>query len=118
MLKTFFIIFFVFLFTYKSNSEIITDFNVVNNHRISKETILIFSDIEIGKDYSVNDLNKIIQDLYSTNFFSNNSLDVTDGILIIDIQENKIIQQITINGIKKKPKYLYKFIIYNYFLLF
>ena len=101
MLKTFFIIFFVFLFTYKSNSEIITDIKVVNNHRISKETILIFSDIEIGKDYSVNDLNKIIQDLYSTNFFSNISLDVTDGILIIDIQENKIIQQITINGIKK-----------------
>jgi outer membrane protein insertion porin family len=101
MLKTFFIIFFVFLFTYKSNSEIITGIKVVNNDRISKETILIFSDIEIGKDYSVNDLNKIIQDLYSTNFFSNISLDVTDGILIIDIQENKIIQQITINGIKK-----------------
>ena len=56
----------------------------------SKETILIFSDIEIGKDYSVNDLNKIIQDLYSTNFFSNISLDVTDGILIIDIQENNL----------------------------
>ena len=101
MLKTFFIIFFVFLFTYKSNSEIITGIKVVNNDRISKQTILIFSDIEIGKDYSVNDLNKIIQDLYSTNFFSNISLDVTDGILIIDIQENKIIQQITINGIKK-----------------
>ena len=101
MLKTFFIIFFVFLFTYKSNSEIITGIKVVNNDRISKETILIFSDIKIGKDYSVNDLNKIIQDLYSTNFFSNISLDVTDGILIIDIQENKIIQQITINGIKK-----------------
>ena len=101
MLKTFFIIFFVFLFTYKSNSEIITGIKVVNNDRISKETILIFSDIEIGKDYSANDLNKIIQDLYSTNFFSNISLDVTDGILIIDIQENKIIQQITINGIKK-----------------
>ena len=101
MLKTFFIIFFVFLFTYKSNSEIVTGIKVVNNDRISKETILIFSDIEIGKDYSVNDLNKIIQDLYSTNFFSNISLDVTDGILIIDIQENKIIQQITINGIKK-----------------
>ena len=101
MFKTFFIIFFVFLFTFKSNSEIITDIKVVNNDRISKETILIFSDIEIGKDYTANDLDKIIQDLYTTNFFSNISLEISDGILIIDIQENKIIQLITINGIKK-----------------
>ena len=90
MLKFISIILFIFLFTYKANSEVVNDIKVINNDRVSKETILIFSKIKIGKDYSQNDLNLIIQDLYSTNFFSNISLEIKNGILIIDVAENKI----------------------------
>ena len=69
MLKTFFIIFFVFLFTYKSNSEIITGIKVVNNDRISKETIIIFANIKINEDLNIEDLDGILKKLYETNFF-------------------------------------------------
>ncbi len=101
MLKFFSIILFIILFTFKANSEVIKDIEVINNNRVSKETILIFSKIKIGKDYSQNDLNLIIQDLYNTNFFSNITLEIKDGILIIDVDENKIVQEIKFNGIKK-----------------
>ena len=90
------------LLTTKSYSEIINKVNVINNDRITQETILVFSNIEIGKNYSPNDLNEIIKDLYKTNFFSNVSLNLIDGILTIDVKENKVIQEIKINGIKKK----------------
>ena len=102
MLKFISIILFSTLFIFKANSEIIKNIEVKNNNRVSKDTILIFSKIEIGKDYTQNDLNSIIQDLYETDFFSNITLEIKDGTLIIDIEENKIIQQVDIKGIKKK----------------
>ena len=92
----------ILFFTSKSNSEIVKKINIINNERITKETILVFSNIEIGKDYTANDLNQVIRDLYSTNFFSDITLNLVDGILTVNVTENKVIQEIQINGIKKK----------------
>ncbi len=89
------------IFINSTFAEVVKDIKVTNNDRISKETILIFSKIEIGKDYTENDLNNIIKEIYSTNFFSDVTVEIKDGILIIDVTENKIIQAITINGLKK-----------------
>ena len=49
-----FLITFLFFQT-KVLAEVVNDIKVINNDRISKETILIFSEIQIGKDYSQND---------------------------------------------------------------
>ena len=95
------IILFTILLASKSYAEIINKIEIVNNERITKETIIVFSNIEIGKNYDANDLDQVIKDLYESNFFSNISLSLTDGVLTIDVKENKIIQEITINGIKK-----------------
>ncbi len=102
MYKFLITILFTLLLASKSNSEIINKVNIINNERITKETILVFSNIEIGTDYTSNDLNQVIRDLYSTNFFSNISLNLSKGILTINVTENKVIQEIQINGIKKK----------------
>tara|TARA_B100000686_G_scaffold68521_1_gene74207 strand:- start:376 stop:2604 length:2229 start_codon:yes stop_codon:yes gene_type:complete len=101
MFKFISIIFCIILFTFKANSDVVKNIEVKNNNRVSKDTILIFSKIDIGKDYSENDLNIIIEDLYKTDFFSNVSLEIVNGTLIIDVEENKIIQQVIIEGIKK-----------------
>ena len=84
------------------NSEVIKEIKVINNDRISKETIQIFSNIKVGENYDQNDLNRILKEIYDTNFFSNVSLEIKDGVLIIDVEENKIIQNITVEGIKRK----------------
>lgn len=84
------------------NSEVINEIKVINNDRISKETIQIFSKIKVGENYDQNDLNRILKEIYDTNFFSNVSLEIKDGVLIIDVNENKIIQNITVEGIKRK----------------
>ena len=96
----FFLLFFI-IFT-KANSEVINEVKIINNDRITKETILVFSDINVGEDYDSNDLNNILRDLYNTDFFSDISLSFNDGILVVDVKENKIIQNIEFNGIKKK----------------
>ena len=95
------IILITFFLASKCYSEIINKVEIKNNNRITKETILVFSNIELGKDYNPNDLNQIIKDLYETNFFSDLSLNLVDGVLTINVDENKIIQEIEIDGIKK-----------------
>ena len=50
--------FLIFLFlTINSYSEIIKNLEVSGNQRISKETILVLSDIKIGKDFTNDSLN-------------------------------------------------------------
>ena len=74
--------------------DIINDVQVKNNNRITKETIITFGDIELGKDYSQDQLNDILIDLYSTNFFSDIKFDIQGNTLIVEVVERKIIQQI------------------------
>ena len=101
MIKFLKIILFTCLLTFKAHSEIVKKVKVINNERITLETILVFSNIDIGKDYSTSDLDQIIKDLYDTNFFSNISVKIDNGLLTIDVTENKIIQELNITGIKK-----------------
>ena len=87
-----------FVFTYVY-AEVINDVQIKNNKRITKETIITFGGIKLGNDYSDEQLNKILIDLYSTNFFSDIKFNIKDNVLIVDVKERKIIQQIIINGI-------------------
>ena len=99
LISSIFILFFIML---PVNSEVINEIKVINNDRISKETIQIFSNVKVGENYDQNDLNRILKEIYDTNFFSNVSLEIKDGVLIIEVEENKIIQNITVEGIKRK----------------
>ena len=95
------IIFTLFLFK-NSYSEIVNDIKILGNERISKETILMFSDIQLKENLDANSLNKILKNLYNTNFFKNISLKIENNILIIKVIENPIIQTIKYEGIKAK----------------
>ena len=80
--------------------DIINNIEVKNNSRITKETIIAFGGIELGKDYNQEQLNNILLDLYSTNFFSDIKFNIQGDVLIVEVKERKIIQQIILNGIK------------------
>ena len=67
MYKTSLFIIIFFLFSSLINAEIIKDFKV-NETKSSKETIRIYGDIELNKNYEASDLDRIIKNLYSTNF--------------------------------------------------
>ena len=83
-----------------TRAEIINNVVVNNNDRISLETIKTYGDIKIGIEYSSDDLNNILKNLYETNFFKDVSLKIKKNTLIINVVENKLIQAININGIK------------------
>ena len=55
-----------------------------------------------NKDISENDLNKILNNLYSTNFFEDVKINLNNNILTISLKEYPIVNQLVIVGEKKK----------------
>ena len=97
---TIFIIF--FLFSSISYAEIIKQLKVIGNKRISQETIKVFGDIKLNTNYDEKRLNKLIHDLYQSNYFSEIKINIKDGTLEIFIKENPIISTVKLEGIKNK----------------
>ena len=92
----------VFFLISSANAEILKKIEINGNKRISDETIKIFSDLEINQNLSKSDLDKVIKSLYNTNFFSDISLTFENQILILNVEENPIIDNFEITGIKKQ----------------
>ena len=103
MLKNFFIAFIVLLLSFSSvNAEKVDKINVSGNERISKDTIIIFGEIDLNDDFDDNVLNSILKNLYNTNFFQDIKIDINNKTLNINVVENPIIQNIELLGIKAK----------------
>ena len=83
-----------------SKSEIINSLDVKGNKRISIETIKVYGDIEVNKDYSEKDLNEVLKKLYATGFFKEINLNLEKGVLRIKLEEYPIINQLVILGEK------------------
>ena len=92
---------FLLLLSTLCNAEVINDIIVNNNNRISKETIITYGNIKIGNDYTQSELNTVLKNLYETDFFKDLSFEIENDVLIINVTENKIIQEVVINGVKK-----------------
>ena len=96
------IVIFSFLIANISLAEIVKKIEITGNNRIPNETIQMFGDINLNDDLSSNDINNIIKNLYETNFFKNIQIKFVDNNLKIIVQENPIISDIKITGLKAK----------------
>ena len=104
-LKIIIIILLQTFFFNKASSEIIKKFNIIGNERVSKETIIMFSNLEIGDDIDQLRLNNSLKDLYTTNYFNNVEIFNDKGIINIKVKENPIIQKVEINGVDNNSIY-------------
>ena len=83
-------------------SDIIKDFQINGNDRISKETIILFTGYKVQQNINSDDLNNILKNLYGTTFFEDVSINFENNILLINVKENPLIQSIIFEGIKKQ----------------
>ncbi len=99
---TIIIITFFFYFCFKSyaNSETINNIEIIGNERISSETISMFANVEIKEHIDNDRLNKILKNLYETNFFDNISVTIDNKTLKIKVLESPIIEKIIFTGVK------------------
>ena len=97
--KIFLTLFILFSFNTHGYSEIFSEVSVNGNKRISKESIIIFGQIDLSKDLNKDDLNEILKNLYDTDFFDTINISSKNKTLLIDLIENPIIENVEINGI-------------------
>ena len=100
--KKIFIYFFVSFISLTSHahSEVVEKIVVNGNERISLETIVVFGDIVLGKDYESSDITPLIKKLYNTKFFSEINVEIKNKVLIVTVKENPIINEIKFEGEK------------------
>ena len=63
-----------------AKAEIVKQITIEGNKRISDETVKIYGEIELNKDYLERDIDKVLKNIYSTNFFHH--------ILILVLHDN------------------------------
>ena len=74
-------------------AEIVNEIIISGNKRVSQETVKIYGEIKINKDYKERDLNLILNNLYQTNFFEDVKISLSNGILRIVLKEYPSINQ-------------------------
>ena len=83
-------------------AEKINNIEITGNKRISDETIKILGEISLDSQFNNSKLNKVLKNLYETNFFNDIQISIENKTLIIKLSENPIIENIDIIGIKSK----------------
>ncbi|MBD1146368.1 outer membrane protein assembly factor BamA [Pelagibacterales bacterium SAG-MED28] len=102
MYKYFFILLFIFFSISSTKAENIDKVSITGNKRLSSETIKIYGDIEVNKNYSDFDTNEILRKLYETELFENVKIKIAGNELLIDVKEYPFIDQLVIIGEKSK----------------
>ena len=54
----------LFFLASTSHAVIIKDIKIINNERITKQTIITYGNLELNKDYNQKQLNDVIKNLY------------------------------------------------------
>ena len=92
----------VFFSIFSAQAEILKKIEINGNQRISDESIIVFSDLKTNENVSKSNLDTALKNLYKTNFFSNITFFFENQILVINVEENPIIDNFQITGIKKQ----------------
>ena len=85
-----------------SFGEIVKKIDITGNERITDETIIMFSSVSINDDLSDENINRVLKNIYDSNFFKDVNIKFDNNILSIIVQENPIIESVEFTGIKAK----------------
>ena len=82
-----------------SFAEIVNEIQISGNKRVSDETVKVYGEIKPeGSDFSNSDINNILKNLYSTNFFEDVNVEIRNKKLIINLIEYPVINEIVLIG--------------------
>ncbi|KQR68810.1 outer membrane protein assembly factor BamA [Rhizobium sp. Leaf384] len=69
--------------------------------RVSAETVRSNITIVPGREFTNADIDASVKRLYDTGYFSNVSINVSGGALVVNVSENNLINQVVFNGNRK-----------------
>ena len=97
-MKRILILLYFILFTNYLSAEIIKKIDISGNNRVSDETVKVYGDFSINQNIDNIKINEIIKNLYSTNFFEDIKVSVSNNTLFVKLIEYPIINELIIVG--------------------
>ena len=83
-----------------ANAELIKKIEISGNERVSNETIKMFGSISLNQNLEKKELNTILKNIYSSNFFEDVNISFLNNVLKIKVKEKPIIIDVNYNGLK------------------
>lgn len=74
---------------------------IINNERVDTSVIKNYLTLKDNSNYSLQEINNSVKNLYSTGLFEKIDIDFHDGKLIVKVIENPLITEIAFDGNKK-----------------
>ena len=102
MFKKFLIFIFTIFYFSTSYSNEVNKIQINGNDRIGEETIIVYGDIDLNKKINEQEVNRILKNLYQTNFFEDVKIKIEANTLKIDLKEYPIINQLILVGENSK----------------
>ena len=101
-IKRILVVIFVLQFNFFSlKAEIVNKIDIKGNSRVSDETVRVYGNILAeGSNYTKVNLDQILKNLYSTNFFKEINVEIKENTLFIELTEYPVINQLIITGEK------------------
>ena len=84
------------------NAEVINQIIIDGNKRVSDETIKVYGEIKINQNISETEINNVLNNLYSTNFFEDVKIQINNNIINIKVIEYPVVNQLIIIGENRK----------------
>jgi outer membrane protein insertion porin family len=79
-------------------AETIRGLRVVGNQRLEGQTVLSYIKLRIGQPYSAAAADEALKDLYATELLASAQIRNEDGIVVIEVQENPVVNRIILEG--------------------
>ena len=98
MNKLIYLIVTILFFSSNLFAEKVSSVKISGNQRVSDETIKIYGEIEINKNYEESDINKVLNNLYSTDFFEDIKIRLENNVLYVNLKEYPVISQLIFLG--------------------
>jgi outer membrane protein insertion porin family len=83
-----------------TQETLVSSISVDGNKRISKDTIVRLSKVQVGSAYSPNQLNSALQSIKKSSYFKTVNISLVNNILNINVIENPTINSISFEGNK------------------
>ena len=88
------------LMSMSAQAEILKDIHISGTQRIENSTVMNYLHLEKGQDISEENLDEAQKTLFATKLFSDVKIEMNDGVVGINVEENPIVHEVYFEGNK------------------
>ncbi len=85
-------------FAKQQNAQTVREITVIGNRRVEIATVRSYADVRVGDRVSKDQLDQILDNIYESGLFSDVKVAFDNGLLILTVDENQVISDVSFSG--------------------